>query len=97
MPPRIFLCCLAWALALAAQESSPELFRWRATTPLNEPRAGACAVKLSDGRVLVSGGDSGAGPVNSAEIYRHGEGFSLTAYLNVPRAGHTCKIGRAHV
>lgn len=92
MLPRVCACFLAVCLPAAAQDSTPGLFRWRATSPLNEPRAGACAVKLSDGRVLVAGGDSGAGPINSAEIYRHGEGFTLTAYLNTPRAGHTCTL-----
>jgi hypothetical protein len=68
--PRPLFCffLLGLSLCLPAQESAPEPFRWRATTPLNEPRAGAGAVKLADSRVLVAGGDSGAGPVNSAEL-----------------------------
>lgn len=86
-------CLMVLVLNVAAQESAPpDLFRWKATTPLAEPRAGACAVKLRDGRVLVAGGDSGNGPINSSELYTQGEGFVMAGYMTVARAGHTCTV-----
>ena len=37
---------------------------WQSTgTVMTQPRTGAAAALLADGRILITGGDSGAGPL----------------------------------
>src|SRR5688500_3170556 len=88
--PRLLLPAFA-VLSLAAQEDAPA---WRAAPPLGEPRAGACAVRLPDGRVLVPGGSRDEGPVASAEVFRYGpeESFEPVPAMQAPRAGHACVL-----
>ena len=60
-------------LLTSVERYDPTTERWSMIAPLRNGRADASAVTLSDGRVLVSGGDSG-GPrvgqfIASAEVY----------------------------
>ncbi|MBM3759357.1 MAG: hypothetical protein FJW36_03825 [Acidobacteria bacterium] len=78
------------ALLLNAQDTSPE---WQRTGPLLNARAGACALSLPDGRVLVTGGSNSEGPLNSAEIYSTTEGaFIPFTSMDKPRVGHRCLV-----
>lgn len=68
---------------------APSSNTW-APTPgaMAEARAGAAAALLSDGRVLVSGGDGAAGPVASAETFNTDGSFSPVAAMSFPRSRH---------
>jgi hypothetical protein len=58
------------ATALAESELyNPYLDVWTAKAPMAIPRSGARAVVLPDGKVLVIGGKSDNGPLNSCELY----------------------------
>lgn len=61
-----------------------------APTPgaMAEARSGAAAALLSDGRVLISGGDGAAGPVASAETFNPDGAFSPVASMSFPRSRH---------
>src|ERR1700761_1624352 len=56
---------------------------------LASPRAGAGAVQLQDGRILITGGDNGSGPVASADIYDPSGNFAPATPMNVARSRHT--------
>ena len=43
---------------------------WGAAADMLEPRSGATAVLLKDGRVLITGGGNAAGILSTAEIYK---------------------------
>ena len=48
----------------------PKVNRWSATAPMGESRLGQTATRLTDGRVLIAGGqDSGDAILKSTEIY----------------------------
>jgi len=74
-------------------ESAPS---WSFTGSLNAHRNNHTATLLPNGKVLVAGGNSGAGIqgiLNSAELYDPATGtWSLTASLNVPRSFSTATL-----
>ena len=80
----------------AQTEISPALnSAWSNTGNLNAPRRSHTATMLSNGKVLVAGGDSGFDdPVlNSAELYDPTSGtWSYTGSLNIPRLNHTATL-----
>ncbi len=82
------------AFVLHAQDAPPAAIgQWQPTGPLLNPRPSACIVSLSDGRVLVTGGSSPEGPLNSAEIYLPTEGIFVSfTSMDKPRAGHRCLL-----
>jgi Kelch motif/Galactose oxidase, central domain len=68
---------------------------WSATGNLNTARFGHTATLLSDGTVLVAGGDTDqVGDVlDSAELYDPRTGlWSFTASMSRPRSGHTATL-----
>jgi hypothetical protein len=52
-------------------------------------RSGAASVLLSNGNVLITGGDSPTGTLNTAEVMSNAGIFSSAAQLQSPRSGHT--------
>lgn len=65
---------------------------WANAGQLNYPRTGASVTPLVDGRVLVAGGDDGAGGV-TAEIYDPTENrWAITASMNGSHVGHTATL-----
>jgi uncharacterized repeat protein (TIGR01451 family) len=70
--------------------SHVEANTWSLTGAMNTARYGPTATPLPDGRVLVSGGNSGSSFLASAEIYDPGLGtWSLTGAMNTARYFHT--------
>ena len=63
---------------------------WSPTGSMSTARMDYTATRLSDGRVLVSGGSNGVGNSASAEIYNPALGtWSLTGSMSIPRYYHT--------
>ncbi|HUQ92675.1 MAG TPA: hypothetical protein VM120_13430, partial [Bryobacteraceae bacterium] len=85
------LFLLALALPLRAQN---EILRWRPAAALATARSNACAVRMADGRVLVTGGTGNDGPTNSAELFHAApeEKFEAVAPMLAPRTGHACVL-----
>jgi Kelch motif len=61
---------------------------WTSASNLAQARSNAGAVMLSDGRILIAGGDSAGGPLQSVELFGTGGGASSAAAMNVPRSRH---------
>ena len=62
----------------------------RANADLNIARKAHTATTLSDGRVLIAGGENSTGQVEDSELYDPAaRTFSLFAKLNISRADHT--------
>ena len=61
---------------------------WTTAVNLSQPRSNASAVILSNGRILITGGDGGSGALQSAELFGTNGYVSSAAAMNVPRSGH---------
>jgi len=69
--------------------------KWTNTSAMSTKRAWHAATRLSDGKVLVMGGESGGdnSDLSSAEIYDPvSGGWTRTGTLNTPRRGHTATL-----
>lgn len=72
------------------QDTSPA--HWTATAPMLEARSKSCAVRLTDGRILVAGGLGASGALASTEIYLPEGAFIPGPPMYAPRSGHTCTL-----
>ena len=79
------LCSIAFA-----QDTPPA--QWTATSPMSEARSKSCAVRLSDGRILVAGGSGVSGALASTEIYLPAGAFIPGPPMYAQRSGHTCTL-----
>jgi len=60
---------------------------------LKVARKGHTATKLSDGRILIVGGENESGQVKRAEVFDSGSrATTLAARLNVPRSDHSATL-----
>jgi hypothetical protein len=73
-----------------AQGLSPALNRWTSTANLTTARSAACAVVLSDGRLLVAGGLGDSGSVSAVDIYGTDGVFSAGPPMTQARARAAC-------
>ena len=76
-----------------AEVYDPATSSFRATGSMVSPHSLGAATLLSDGRVLVAGGDVGQVPVADAELYDPGTSlFSASGSMSVPRRGQTATL-----
>lgn len=81
---------LAWLTAFVAAVASAQTVL---TGNLNVPRSGCVATVLTDGRVLISGGDGGAIALASAELFDPARGqFTIAGDMHSARRGHTATL-----
>ena len=63
------------------------------SSTMSTARRGHTATRLSDGRVLIAGGENGAGVLNESEIYDPASAtFSAAANMNAARVDHTATL-----
>jgi hypothetical protein len=61
---------------------------WAPTANLTEPPAGASAVLLADGHILITGGEGTSGALATAELFGADGSVSPAAAMNVARSKH---------
>src|SRR2546422_7427077 len=61
---------------------------WAPTTNLTDARANSSAALLTDGRILITGGDGASAPLATAEFFNTDGSVSPAAPMNVARSGH---------
>jgi uncharacterized protein (TIGR03437 family) len=93
--PLTYLANLALLVTVAAPGSNAQVAnsgvnQWTLAAAMSASRSQACSAILQDGSLLVAGGTSGSGPVNSVEIYGTSGAFTLTSSMNQARAGAAC-------
>ena len=87
--PAVFSSFLLCSAAFC-QETPPA--GWVATAPLLEARHSSCAVRLTDGRILVTGGVGVSGDLASTEFYLPEGSFVPGPPMNSLRSSHTCTL-----
>jgi len=63
--------------------------QWMPGASLAQPREGAVSVALRDGRVLIIGGRTAAGPVGTVESLNPDGSLTVLHSMSLPRGGHT--------
>jgi hypothetical protein len=82
-----------YALFNTSELYDPIKRHWSVTGSLNVPRDYHTATLLSNGRILVAGGSSLIGSLDSSELYDPRTGiWSFTSNLNTPRSYHTATL-----
>src|SRR5258708_6449195 len=65
---------------------------WQPTGNLSVARAGASAAQLQNGSILITGGESGSGPLATADIFNTDGSISTVAPMNNLRANHVSVV-----
>ncbi|PYX47611.1 MAG: hypothetical protein DMG79_13520 [Acidobacteria bacterium] len=84
----ILVSLLCFAALLKANLPRTSIGSWTAASSLSQARSNASAALLSDGRILIAGGDSGSGPLTLAESFGSDGTVSSAAAMNVARSRH---------
>jgi hypothetical protein len=79
------LCCAGLLKATLPQTS---IGTWTSTVGFSEGRSNASAVMLSDGRILITGGNGVSGPLQMAEFFATNGTVASAAAMNVARSSH---------
>src|ERR1051326_4250767 len=65
---------------------------WALAGNMAVPRSGAATVLLPDGRLLITGGQSGAAALSSAEFFDTSGNLSVAATMNYARSKHSATV-----
>ncbi len=84
----LFLGLISLALLVKAAVLQVPTGTWAPTANLADARANSSAALLSDGRILITGGDGARGPLATAEFFNTDGSVSPAAPMNVARSGH---------
>ncbi|HEY3044376.1 MAG TPA: kelch repeat-containing protein, partial [Vicinamibacterales bacterium] len=87
------LFVLAGGLFVGAEAPHVPSGTWEPTGAMSQARIGASAALLSDGTVLIAGGDGAAGPSADVERYDINTGvFSAAAPMSIARSHHASVV-----
>src|SRR2546426_3749639 len=84
----LFVILISLGLLVRAGVLQVPAGTWAPTANLVDARANSSAALLSDGRILITGGDGASGPLATAEFFNTDGSVSPAAPMNDARSGH---------
>jgi hypothetical protein len=81
---------LSFGVFLQSFQPAKGTNRWIVMGKMQSARAGACSVALPEGRVLITGGQSAQGVLNSAEMFDGSGAFISVAPMSSVHFDHVC-------
>jgi hypothetical protein len=84
----ILLALLCFAGLLKATLPQTSIGKWTSAVAFSEGRSNAPAVRLSDGRILITGGNGVIGPLQTTEFFGTNGTVASAAAMNVARSSH---------
>ena len=84
----LFVILISLGLLVRAGVLQVPAGTWAPTANLADARANSSAALLSDGRILIAGGDGASGPLATAEFFNTDGSVSPATPMNVARSGH---------
>ena len=91
-PALIAILMLISSIFLRGTITQPTIGNWLSAGSMTEPRSHAASALLQDGRILIAGGDSGSGPVASAEFFDTTGAFAAAPPMSMPRSAHSATV-----
>src|SRR6266851_1566908 len=88
----IAVLILCAGLLVKGSVTQPSIGGWLSAGSLTEARSGAASALLQDGRILITGGDNGAGPRAAAEFFDTTGTFVATPPMSTPRSAHSATV-----
>ena len=88
----LFLGLISLGLLVRASVLQVPTGTWAPGSAMAQPRVGASAVRLQNGRILVTGGDTGAGPTATADFVGADGSASAAPSMSVSRSSHVSVV-----
>src|SRR6266478_5156020 len=91
-PAFVVVVILVAGILVKGNIPQPASGNWLSGGSMSEPRSGASAALLQDGRILITGGDNGSGPATTAEFFDTTGAFVPAPPMNVARSNHVSVV-----
>src|SRR6266404_2828201 len=91
-PAFVVVVILVAGILVKGNIPQPASGNWLSGGSMSEPRSGASAALLQDGRILITGGDNGSEPAATAEFFDTTGAFVTAPPMNVARSNHVSVV-----
>ena len=91
-PALIAAFILIAGILLKGSIPQPPTGSWLSFGAMTDARSGAASALLQDGRILITGGDNGSGPLASTEVLDTTGAFVAAPPMNNPRSKHIAVV-----
>ena len=91
-PALIALLIVITGVLVRGSVPIPAIGNWLSAGSMTEARSSAASALLLDGRILITGGDNGSGPVATAEVFDTTGAFVAAPPMNMARSGHSATV-----
>ena len=88
----IAVLILCAGLLVKGSITQPPIGNWLAAGSMTAARSGAASALMQDGRILITGGDNGSGPVASAEFFDTTGFFAAAPPMGTARNAHSATV-----
>jgi hypothetical protein len=91
-PALIAVLILTAGIFVKGSITQPSIGGWLSAGSMTEARSSAASARLQDGRILITGGDNGSGPIASAEFFDTTGTFVAAPPMSIPRSAHSLTV-----